>query len=67
MDVSDLVDYNLDLLNEHDLPNSFFCLSKEDPATGFLFDASQIAGHAYGEGDQDQSLGPLLRRLIIGT
>lgn len=67
MDVSDLVDYNLDLLNEHDLLNSFFCLSKEDPAIGFLFDASKIAGHVYDEGDQDQSLDPLLRRLILGT
>jgi DNA polymerase iota len=67
MDVSDLVDYNIDLLNEYDLPNSFFCLSKEDPATGFLFDASQIAGHTHGEGDQDQSHDLLSRRLILGT
>jgi DNA polymerase iota len=47
MDVSDIVDYNLTLLNPHDLTNSFFCLSMVDPTQGFAFDASQVAGHTY--------------------
>jgi DNA polymerase iota len=67
MDVSDLVEYNLDLLNENDLANAFFCLSKEDPAIGFPFDASQIVGHAYGDPHPDESSAHLLRRLILGS
>lgn len=46
MDVSDIVDYNVALLN-HDVVHSFFCLSKEDPTLGFEFDASQMAGHTH--------------------
>lgn len=67
MDISDMVDFNLDLLNENDLPNSFFCLRKDDPAAGFPFDASQMAGHAYGQEYQDQAQQPLSRRLILGN
>jgi DNA polymerase iota len=68
MDVSDLVEYNLGLLNETDLPNSFFCLSKEDPAIGFPYDASQIAGNTYGNGGhQDEVSEYLLRRLVLGS
>ncbi|KAF2115601.1 hypothetical protein BDV96DRAFT_574176 [Lophiotrema nucula] len=47
MDVSDIVDCNLGLLNQNDLTHSFFCLSKDDPAAGFEFDASRVAGHSY--------------------
>ena len=46
MDVSDIVDYNVDLLN-HDLTHSFFCLSKHDPTLGFEFNAAEVAGHTY--------------------
>jgi DNA polymerase iota len=49
MDVSDIVDYNVALLNPNDLSNSFFCLSKNDPTTGFAYDASQVAGNAFPE------------------
>lgn len=47
LDVSDIVDYNLELLNDNDLFHSFFCLSKTDPTQGFPFDATVVAGHAY--------------------
>ncbi|KAF2865363.1 hypothetical protein BDV95DRAFT_531382 [Massariosphaeria phaeospora] len=47
MDVSDIVEHNLGLLNAHDLANSYFCLSKNDPTVGFTFDASELAGHTY--------------------
>jgi DNA polymerase iota len=68
MDVSDICEYNLDLLNENDLPNSFFCLSKNDPADGFQFDASRITGHVYGQNRQDEySSDPLWRRLMLGS
>ena len=46
MDVSDIIDYNVALLN-HDLVNSFFCLSKHDPTLGFEFNAAQVAGNTY--------------------
>lgn len=47
MDVSDIVQYNVHLLNPHDLSNSFFCLSKNDPTEGFAYDASKVAGCVY--------------------
>lgn len=49
MDVTDIVDYNLGLLNQNDLANSFFCLSKTDPTAGFVFDPSTVAGHTFPE------------------
>ncbi|KAF7186820.1 DNA polymerase iota [Pseudocercospora fuligena] len=47
MDVTDMVDYNVAVLNRNDLENSFFQLVKDDPTVGFGFDATIIAGHAY--------------------
>lgn len=47
VDVTDLVDYNMDCLNRNDLAHSFFQISKEDPTVGFEFDATDLAGHAY--------------------
>jgi len=55
MDVSDIVEYNLGLLNPNDLTNSYFCLSKNDPTAGFAYDASQVAGHTYPETSNDTS------------
>ncbi|KAE9969204.1 hypothetical protein EG328_007001 [Venturia inaequalis] len=49
MDVTSIIDFNERLVNDN-LPRlSFFCLKKDDPAAGFPFDASQVAGHVYGE------------------
>ena len=47
MDVTDMVDYNLDILNRNDVQHSFFQISKDDPTQGFEFDASIVAGHTY--------------------
>ena len=47
LDVTDLVEYNLDTLNLNNLPNSFFQTSKDDPTQGFSFDASEYAGHVF--------------------
>lgn len=47
MDITDLVDYNMGVLNVNDLTNSFFCTSQRDPTLGFSFDASGVAGHTY--------------------
>lgn len=50
MDVTDIVDFNLALLNPHHLVSSYFCLSQHDPTNGFAFDATKFAGHAYPHG-----------------
>ncbi|KAJ9623463.1 hypothetical protein H2203_005723 [Taxawa tesnikishii (nom. ined.)] len=47
MDVTDIVDYNLDILNPNAPRDSFFQLDKDDPTKGFPFDASENAGHTY--------------------
>ena len=46
MDVTDIVDYNMALLNPNDLTHSFFQLKENDPTTGFEFDASRVSGYA---------------------
>lgn len=79
MDVTDIVDYNLEILNSHDLQNSFFQISHDDPTSGFALDASHIAGHAYpatsaptdGDADHsdftDSSANHLSTRLLLGS
>lgn len=68
LDVTDMVDYNVEILNLNTLPNSFFCLSRDDPEKGFSFDASVIAGctAGYGHGVEasDRSL---YMRLVLAS
>ncbi|KAI9839589.1 MAG: hypothetical protein M1819_002215 [Sarea resinae] len=45
MDVTDMIDYNIALLNPNDLENSFFHLSSADPSSGFTFDGSCVSGN----------------------
>ncbi|GAB7322734.1 hypothetical protein MBLNU13_g03625t2 [Cladosporium sp. NU13] len=47
MDVTDMIDYNMEILNKNALDQSFFQTSREDPTFGFAFDASAVAGHVY--------------------
>ena len=47
MDVTDLIDYNMEILNKNALDQSFFQISREDPTLGFAFDASAVAGRVY--------------------
>ncbi|KAK8220516.1 hypothetical protein IWZ01DRAFT_425891, partial [Phyllosticta capitalensis] len=47
MDVTDQIDYNLSLLNPHNLVHSFFHLSRDDPTHGFAFDATTFAGTTF--------------------
>lgn len=42
-----MVDYNIELLNRHDLTASFYHLDRNDPTTGFGFDGSRIFGHGF--------------------
>lgn len=47
LDCTDMIDYNIDLLNHNDLGHSFFCLNKTDPTAGFHYDASNVFGPTY--------------------
>ena len=47
LDCTDMVEYNLKLLNHNDLTQSFFCMDKDDPTAGFAFDASTMFGPTY--------------------
>lgn len=73
MDVTDIVDFNVDLLNPHDLASSFLQLKRKDPTVGFVFDATIIAGHVYPpEGShrldpRHDSDDALMTRLILGS
>jgi len=72
MDVTDIVDYNIGVLNTHGLSSSFFCLDREDPTVGFSFDASRTAGNTYPASDTaedvpDLELSPLELRLNLGS
>lgn len=73
LDVSDIVNYNVELLNRNDLRNSFFCLSREDPTVGFTFDAANVAGHVYSVspeprlGSDGSEFDALRLRLHVGS
>ncbi|KAF2839564.1 DNA polymerase iota subunit [Patellaria atrata CBS 101060] len=70
LDISDIVDYNIGLLNTNDLTNSFFCLSRDDPTVGFCYDASIFAGHAFPSQQRDSyttPLDPLRLKLHLGS
>ncbi|MCJ1392437.1 hypothetical protein MMC18_005304 [Xylographa bjoerkii] len=59
LDVTSIVDYNLDLLNHNSLSESFFHLDRTDPTVGFAYDASCFAGNTFPsstEGDTSRSL-----------
>lgn len=77
MDVTDIVEYNLDVFNPNDLHHSYFQLSRENPLQGFEFDASVTCCHVvpstsfpstpplYDGSNYDQNK-PYLR-LILGS
>ena len=47
LDVTSMIEYNVELLNKNDLAHSFFHLDKEDPTIGFAYDATSVYGHTY--------------------
>lgn len=68
LDVTDIVAYNIALLNRNTLPDSFFCLSPDDPEKGFSFDASAVAGCLAGAGHGlDHLDNPLYVKLILAS
>ncbi|KAK5074881.1 hypothetical protein LTR51_003280 [Lithohypha guttulata] len=72
LDCTDMIDYNVELLNLNDLQHSFFCMDRNDPTCGFEYDSHQVFGptfpvHAaagYELNDQDRILHT---RLILGS
>ncbi|KAK3343998.1 hypothetical protein B0T25DRAFT_463649 [Lasiosphaeria hispida] len=49
LDVTDMVAYNVELLNRNCLNQSYFCLSRADPEQGFQYDATVFSGCVYGD------------------
>ncbi|KAK3297722.1 uncharacterized protein B0H64DRAFT_319790 [Chaetomium fimeti] len=67
LDVTDLVSYNVALLNRSSLSQSYFCLSRSDPEIGFEYDATAFAGCVLG-GDGVQSYENVLyMRLLVAS
>jgi DNA polymerase iota len=58
MDVTDMIAYNVALLNPNDLTHSFFHLDRQDPTAGFEFDATNLHGPVYPDGDTAADLAP---------
>lgn len=47
LDVSDMIQYNVDVLNRNDLENSFFHLDRQDPTVGFAYDATGFHSNTF--------------------
>lgn len=71
-----MIEHNIGLLNSNDLSNSFFCMEKDDPTVGFLYDASSVFGPTCPprsraaeqvEGSAEAGVDPILQRLILGS
>jgi DNA polymerase iota len=76
LDVTDMIEHNIGLLNSNDLSNSFFCMEKDDPTVGFVYDASNVFGPTFPPrsrapdqvgGLVEAGFDPRLRRLILGS
>jgi DNA polymerase iota len=70
LDVSDLISYNLEVLNPNALKGSFFQLSRQDPEKGFKFDANAFFGCVYTSesSSEDTTLeNPLFTRLLLAS
>jgi DNA polymerase iota len=68
LDVTDIIDYNVSILNYNDLTRAFFCLAKDDPTVGFSYDATRLTGHLYPK-TATENLGKLhtaVRRIRCG-
>ncbi|RKF63584.1 DNA polymerase iota [Erysiphe neolycopersici] len=47
LDVTDIIDFNKNLLDTRELKNSFFQLNRQDPSIGFAYDATSFVGHQF--------------------
>ena len=70
LDVTDMIEYNVGLINQNDLPNCFFCIEKDDPTVGFSYDASSVFGPTYPPRPKtlpEPLNDTLFQRLILGS
>ncbi|KAL6703317.1 hypothetical protein ACN47E_010024 [Coniothyrium glycines] len=72
LDVTDIIDFNANLLNANSLNDSFFHLSRDNPISGFAFDARNICGNLQPEiaeeGSNEFPCSDQLRtRLLLAT
>ena len=47
LDVTEIISYNVEHINVSDLTNSFFVLCRDNPSSGFHYDASSFSGQTY--------------------
>jgi DNA polymerase iota len=66
LNVTDIIDYNVSILNFNDLSNAFFCLAKDDPTVGFPYNATRLTGYLYPK-TATENLGKLTRRIRSGV
>ena len=71
MDVTEMIDYNMELLNPNNLTSSFFHLDRKDPTLGFPYDATQFLGSTWPsvaeKGAVRRDLSLLERRLLVAS
>ncbi|KAH6640714.1 hypothetical protein F5144DRAFT_544868 [Chaetomium tenue] len=67
LDVTDIVSYNVELLNKNSLRQSYFCLSRSDPEVGFEYDATCFAGCVLGGDGVPSYENALCMRLLVAS
>ncbi|RAK97639.1 putative DNA polymerase iota [Aspergillus ibericus CBS 121593] len=78
LDVTEMIAYNVDLLNRHDLEHSFFHLDRLEPTVGFTYDATRVCGSTYPAGPDttfgtapsataDEDASELRTRLLVAS
>lgn len=72
LDVTEMVDYNVNLLNPNDLSTSFFHLDSKDPTIGFAYDATTVMGSTFPVMTEEtpaftRDTSPLETKLGIGS
>ncbi|KAG6008208.1 hypothetical protein E4U21_004807 [Claviceps maximensis] len=68
LDVTDIVDYNIECVSTRNLSNSFFFLSKANPEVGFHCDLTKFAGCVEGNLPGEAPLNnKLYLRLLLGS
>ncbi|CAI7659628.1 unnamed protein product [Penicillium bialowiezense] len=70
LDVTEMIDYNIDVLNQNDLTNSFLHLDRTDPTVGFAYDATRFQGSTFPATDGAAvapALSSLEMRLLVAS
>ncbi|BCR83440.1 putative DNA polymerase iota [Aspergillus chevalieri] len=65
LDVTDMIDYNIDLLNTNNLEHSFFHLDRQDPTVGFIYNATEFYGPTWPPVDQQPTNSPETRGYFL--